>query len=87
MEYSQNDTLFLRADTIKTYIITELVNAGRRWTLSGYPERNGEPIIKADSLALWIDKAFFSVVAPQIELPMRLLRSAAPAQMVNESSP
>lgn len=87
MEYSQNDTLFLRADTIKTYIITELVNAGRRWTLSGYPERNGEPIIKADSLALWIDKAFFSVVAPQIELPMRLLRSAAPAQRVNESSP
>ncbi len=87
MEYSQNDTLFLRADTIKTYIITELVNAGRRWTLSGYPERNGEPIIKADSLALWIDKAFFSVVAPLIELPMRLLRSAAPAQMVNESSP
>lgn len=87
MEYSQNDTLFLRADTIKTYIITELVNAGRRWTLSGYPERNGEPIIKADSLALWIDKAFFSVVAPLIELPMRLLRSAAPAQRVNESSP
>lgn len=87
MEYSQNDTLFLRADTIKTYIITELVNAGRRWTLSGYPERNGEPIIKADSLALWIDRAFFSVVAPLIELPMRLLRSAAPAQRVNESSP
>ena len=43
------------------------------------------------TIVIWVlmrrYKAFFSVVAPQIELPMRLLRSAAPAQMVNESSP
>lgn len=41
MEYSQGDTLFLRADTIKTYIIQEMVAASRRWTASGFPEFEG----------------------------------------------
>ncbi|MDE5875633.1 MAG: hypothetical protein K2H15_08295, partial [Muribaculaceae bacterium] len=31
MEYSQTDTLFLRSDTIRTFIVTEMVKAARRW--------------------------------------------------------
>ena len=78
MEYSQNDTLFLRADTIRTYIITEMVEQGRRWTASGYPERNGIPIIKAEDMGIWIDSLFFSVIVPLAEAPKKLLSAALP---------
>lgn len=79
MEYSQNDTLFLRADTIRTYIVTEMVATGRRWTASGYPEKDGVPIIKANDLTIWIDSVFFSVVPDLVKAPLRLLLSAIPA--------
>lgn len=78
MEYSQPDTIFLRADTIKTFIVTALVAAKRRWTPSGFPEKDGEPIIKADSTGFWLDSLFFSLVAPWVEKPLQLLRAAAP---------
>ncbi len=80
MEYSQSDTLFLRSDTIRTYIVTEMVAASRRWTASGYPEKDGQPIIKADSTGIWLDDMLFDLVPPMISLPMSLLSSAAPRQ-------
>lgn len=87
MEYSQNDTLFLRADTIRTYIITEMVADGRRWTASGFPESNGVPIVKASDMSIWVDSLFFSVIAPLVEAPLRLLTAALPARKVNDSKP
>lgn len=45
MEYSQSDTLFLRADTIKTFIITEMIPDLRRKSKSGFPEFNEIPKI------------------------------------------
>ena len=82
MEYSQSDTLFLRSDTILTYIITEMVPASRRWTKSGLPERDGKPIIKADSTELWLDEDAFALMPPMGALPIRLLEAAAPKKEV-----
>lgn len=84
MEYSQGDTLFLRADTIKTYIISELVAASRRWTASGFPEKNGIPVLRASDGIIWLDSMFFSLVAPLSELPVRLLSKVAPMQASSE---
>lgn len=81
MEYSQGDTLFLRADTIKTFIITEMIPVKkRRWTKSGFPEFNEIPIIKKDSLtgSLWIDTVYFRVSAPMEELPVKMINSEIP---------
>lgn len=78
MEYSQGDTLFLRADTIKTYIITQMVAPKRRKTKSGYPEYNGLPIVIADSTGLWIDSLFFDVRIPYVDTPLMMLLKAAP---------
>ena len=80
MEYSQGDTLFLRADTIKTFIITEMIPDKRRKTKSGYPEHNGEPIVRADSTGLWIDSSYFAVSIPYVETPLVMLLKAAPKQ-------
>ena len=85
MEYSQSDTLFLRADTIKTFIVTGMVAANRRWTPSGYPEKDGKPIIKADSTGFWLDSIFFSLVAPLVDLPLRLLNAALPPKETKKS--
>ena len=73
MEYSKNDTLFLRADTIKTFIVTVKVPDKRRRTKSGFPEYNGNPIVKFDSLGIWIDTMFFSVKIPFVETPLNKL--------------
>lgn len=80
MEYSQGDTLFLRADTIKTFIVTEMVQDKRRKTKSGFPEHNGVPIVMKDSLTglLWIDTTFFSVKIPFVETPLLMLLKEAP---------
>lgn len=78
MEYSQKDTLFLRADTILTYIVTEMIPDKRRKTKSGYPESNGVPIVIADSTGLWIDSAYFAVSIPYVETPLVMLLKAAP---------
>ena len=78
MEYSQGDTLFLRADTIKTFLITEMIPDKRRKTKSGYPESNGVPIVIADSTGLWIDSSYFAVQIPYVETPLMMLLKAAP---------
>ncbi|MCH5225688.1 MAG: hypothetical protein J1D77_06785 [Muribaculaceae bacterium] len=78
MEYSRGDTLFLRADTIKTYIVTHNVVDKRRKTKSGFPEFNGVPIVRADSGFLWIDTTFFKVTIPYVETPLVMLLKAAP---------
>jgi len=80
MEYSQGDTLFLRADTIKTYIITEMVAASRRWTASGFPEKDGKPVLTAKDGMVWLDSIFFALVAPMSGLPVKLLSMVAPMQ-------
>ncbi len=87
MEYSQSDTLFLRADTIRTYIITQMVSASRRWTASGYPEKDGKPIIKCDSSSMWLDNVFFRLLAPLVETPLKMLTAAAPKQPEKQSDP
>ena len=85
MEYSQGDTLFMRADTIKTFIVTEMVPDKKRKTKSGYPEYNGEPIIKIDSLgSIWIDSAFFATRLPFEGLPFSMLNKAAPPKQRDE---
>lgn len=78
MEYSQGDTLFLRADTIKTFMVTEMVASKKRkiTTSSGYPESDGKPIVIVDSLGIWIDSVFFSVQAAMLDLPIKILNAA-----------
>lgn len=88
MEYSQGDTLFLRADTIKTYIITEMVAVKKkRKTKSGFPEYNGIPIVKADSSGIWIDTAYFSVTIPLIDAPIYILNQNLPPKAVKKDDP
>ena len=87
MEYSQNDTLFLRADTIRTYIVTEMVSAGRRWTSSGYPEKDGVPIIKASDFTIWLDSVFFSIVPQLVKAPLQLLNAVIPTPKQNTTTP
>lgn len=79
MEYSQGDTLFLRADTIKTYVITEMVRSTGLTTPSGFPEWNGKVIARMAGGGLWLDEGFFDVEAPLARKPLRLLALAAPA--------
>ena len=69
LEYSQGDTLFLRSDTIFTFVVTEMVEVKRKYGKSGYPEKNGKPIIMADSTGIWLDSAFFAVSPPMLMLP------------------
>lgn len=78
MEYSQGDTLFLRADTIKTFIIREMVAASRRWTLSGFPEKDGRLILSARDGIIWTDPDFFRVFAPLAHRPLVMLNARAP---------
>ncbi len=73
MEYSQGDTLFLRADTIKTYIVTEMVKASRRATKSGFPEYMGRITIQPVDGRMVIDEEFFSPVPPLQSAPLTLL--------------
>ncbi|MCH5232195.1 MAG: LPS export ABC transporter periplasmic protein LptC [Muribaculaceae bacterium] len=78
LEYSQGDTLFLRADTIRTFLITEMVPDTRKKT--PYPEVKGKPIIFIDSLnKIWVDPVFFSVQIPDIDLPLKKLEEIAPS--------
>lgn len=82
MEYSQGDTLFLRADTIKTYIVTEKIPDGKRKTKSGFPEYKGVPIVRADSNHLWIDTSYFALRIPFIDTPVEMLMRVAPPYVV-----
>lgn len=76
MEYSQGDTLFLRADTIKTYIVTEMVRASRRATKSGYPEYMGRITIRNDEGRIFLDEGFFTLQPPMQKAPLTLLEAA-----------
>lgn len=88
MEYSQGDTLFLRADTIKTFIVTEMIADTRRKTKSGFPEHNGLPIIMPDSAGgLWIDTTYFTVRIPYVETPLLMLLKEAPPYKKPEPQP
>ena len=80
MEYSQGDTLFLRADTIKTFIVTEMIPDKKRRTKSGYPEWNEKIISMKDSLTglLWIDTAYFKLRIPYVDTPQQMLFAVAP---------
>ena len=86
MEYSQGDTLFLRADTIKTYIITEMIPVKKRHTKSGFPEWNEEIITMKDSVTgkLWIDTLYFKLSIPYVDAPMKMLLQAAPPYQKSE---
>lgn len=75
MEYSQGDTLFLRADTIKTYIVTEMVRASRRATKSGYPEYMGRITIRNDEGRMVLDEEFFTLQPPMQKAPLTLLEA------------
>ena len=89
MEYSQGDTLFLRADTIKTFIITEKIPDRRRKTKSGYPEYNGIPVIMNDTVnhLFWIDTTYFKINIPYVETPLVMLLKAAPPYKKEEPKP
>ena len=86
MEYSQGDTLFLRADTIKTYIVTQMIAAKQQklHTLSGFPEFNGRPIVKIDSMKMWVDSIFFSGTIPHLNKPMFMLLAEFPPLPINK---
>lgn len=80
MEYSQGDTIFLRADTIKTYIVREKIPK-KRWfikTESGYPEYDSVPIVKIDSLGWWFDTIFFSGRIPWIDYQEKMILKHRP---------
>lgn len=81
MEYSQGDTLFLRADTIKTFIVTEKVPAPPKRSKSGFPEFNDEIIVKGDSTGyLWIDSTFFTGKLPFVHTLLELLYPPKPKE-------
>lgn len=84
MEYSQGDTLFLRADTIKTYIVTEMVKASRRYTLSGFPEFEGKPTLRARDGKVKLDDDFFSLKCPLLYAALAQLNKVAPPQKIDE---
>lgn len=83
IEYSQGDSIFLRSDTIKTYIITEMIATGKKKTKSGFPEYGGEIIVRTDSNLINIDSLFFTVVNQLCLEPLRLLSSAIPSSKDN----
>ena len=88
MEYSQSDTLFLRADTIKTFIVTEMLPDKRRKTKSGFPEHEGIPVTMIDSLGkLWIDTTYFKVEIPLATAPLKMLMKVAPPYTKPEPKP
>ena len=80
MEYSQGDTLFLRADTIKTFIATEMVRGTRRATRSGFPEFNGKPVLTASDGKVTLDEIFFSGEFPLLKAALLSLNAKAPQQ-------
>lgn len=69
----------MRADTIKSFIITEMVHAPKDLQSYEFPRSGSRTIIKADSLGIWIDDEFFSLTAPLWEEPARMLLSALPS--------
>lgn len=85
MEYSQGDTIFLRADSIKTYIVTEMVRGSRRVTKSGFPEYNGEPVLTAGDGKITLDDLFFSPKLPLLKEALSRLDAVAP-QSTQESA-
>lgn len=84
MEYSQGDTLFLRADTIKTFIVSEMVRASRRLTDSGFPEFNGKPVLTAKDGKIVLDDDFFSATIPLLSSALARLNAVAPRQEKSE---
>ncbi len=80
MEYSQGDTLFLRADTIKTFIASEMVRGTRRITKSGFPEFNGKPILMASDGIVNLDNDFFSGEFPLLKAALASLNAKAPQE-------
>lgn len=79
MEYSTSDTLFLRADTIKTYIIRGKIPDRSKKTKSGFPEHFGKPILTVDENGkIWIDTIFFNIGLPFENLAIEMLNKAAP---------
>ncbi|MDE6794576.1 MAG: LPS export ABC transporter periplasmic protein LptC, partial [Muribaculaceae bacterium] len=80
LEYSQGDTLFLRADTIKTFIVTEMVRASRRLTASGFPEFEGKPVLTAKDGYVVLDDDFFSSTLPLLGAALAKLNAVAPPQ-------
>lgn len=80
LEYSQGDTLFLRADTIKTFIVSEMVRASRRLTDSGFPEFNGKPVLTAKDGYIVLDDDFFTATIPLLSAPLARLNAVAPQQ-------
>ncbi len=80
MEYSQGDTLFLRADTIKTFIMTEMVRKSGLLTKSGFPEWKGEIIVKATPDSLWIKDTYFSLLPPMENYPREAIAKVLPSK-------
>lgn len=87
MEYSQGDTIFLRADTVKTFIITEMVRGTRRVTKSGFPEYKGEPVLTATDGKVTLDDKFFSQAMPLLKAALERLNAVAPQQETEVAIP
>ena len=86
IEYSQGDTLFLRADTIKTFIAKEMVRGSRRVTRSGFPEYNGVPVLTAKDGKVTLDDAFFRGDMPLLKAALAMLNAVAPQQPINNEN-
>ena len=89
MEYSQGDTLFLRADTIRTFLVTEMIPDPKRHTKSGFPEWKEKIITMMASVTgkLWIDTTFFTVKIPYSDAPIQMLYKVAPPPLLPEPEP
>lgn len=78
IEYSQGDSLFMRADTIKTFILTEMVKAPEGWRRPVIPEINGKPIMTLSEEKIDLDSLFFSPQIPLISQALERLNKKAP---------
>ena len=75
IEYSQADTLFLRADTIKTYIVTEMVPGEIKHQIKESPLVDDRPLVIIDSLNIYLDSIYFSVNCPLEWMPLSILEA------------
>ena len=78
MEYSTGDTLFLRADTIRTFIVTEMVDAPAPPKIPASPIVDGRPLVRVDTTGIYIDSDYFISSLPYGGYPLALLEKNKP---------
>lgn len=85
IEYSGKDTLFLRADTIRTFLLSEWVKQeAPKKKIEESPVVDGRPIVVVDSTGIYFDEIFFALQPPLLNYPLQLLEAALPPPAITE---